>query len=138
MQQFHRGAQVDGDLAVEILAGDGAKILRQLDGGVPGQDVERRPGGDGGRQVGAGAVVDKILGEGGGLPAHGPDGLDDGGGITVFLWRVGVVDGQAAPRAGETQGDRTTDLATGAGDQGGAASQAERGEGIGHAGTPGR
>jgi hypothetical protein len=46
------------------------------------------------------------------------------------------MDGQARARAGETQRDRATDFPAGAGDQGGAAGQAEGGEGVGHAGTP--
>jgi hypothetical protein len=136
LQQFHRGAQVDGDLAVEVFAGNGTEVLRQFDGGVQHQDVDRRPRRDGGGQMSAGVVPGEILAERGSVSAHCLDFPDDVGGIAEFFVRAGVMNGQACPRAGKTQGDRAPDFAAGAGNQGGAASQAERGEGIEHVGTP--
>jgi hypothetical protein len=136
LQQLHRGAQVDGDLLVEAFAGDGAEVLRQFDGGVQHQDIDRRPSGDGGGQMVTGVVTGKILAERSGLPAYGLDLPNDGGGITGFLGRARVMDGQARACTGKTQGDRATDFAAGAGHQGGAAGHAERGKGVGHGGTP--
>lgn len=134
LEQFERGAEIDGDLAVEVLAGDGPEILRQFDRGVQHQDVDRRPGGDRGGEMAAGIVVGKILGEGLRLAAARVDFADHGGGVAGFLVGPGVVDGEARACAGEAERDDATNLAAGAGDKGGAAGKAECSKGIGHEG----
>ena len=101
LQQFHRGAEVDDDLAIEPFAGNRLEIFGQFDGGVQHQDIDRRPGGDGGSKMPTGVVPDEILAKGGGLSSHPLDFLDDGGGIAAFLGRVGVMDGETRPGSGK-------------------------------------
>jgi hypothetical protein len=78
----------------------------------------------------AGIVLGKILAERGSLATDGLNFPDDGSGIAEFLGRACMMNRQACARAGKTQGDRTTDFAAGAGHQGGAARDAERGKWI--------
>ena len=68
----------------------GYQVLQQFHGGVQHQDVNRRPSGDGGGQMLAGVDLGEILAERCGLPSHGLDFPDDGGGIAEFLGRAGV------------------------------------------------
>src|SRR5579863_258988 len=83
-----------------------------------------------------GVIPRKILAERGGVPAHGLNFSYNSAGIVEFFSCARMMNGQTRARARKSHGYRAADLATGAGDQGGAASQTERLERIGHDGTP--